>query len=160
MTVKPIPEGFHAVTPYLLVRDAAQLVDFVKNAFDAREVFRQTMGEGLLHAHLQIGDSIVMIGDAPERAEPTPCMLYLYVKNADATYKKALAAGAVSTSEMKDEFYGDRSGGVKDAWGNQWWIATHVEDVPESELAARAAKIKRPAPPAPPASPAAEPGPK
>ncbi len=154
MPVKPVPEGFHTVTPYLLVRDAAALIDFVKKAFDAREVFRQTMDEGLLHAHLQIGDSIVMIGDAPERAQPTPCMLYLYVKDADAAYKKAVAAGAVTVSAPKDEFYGDRSAGVKDAFGNQWWIATRVEDVTESELAARMAKRARIAPPeAPPAAP-------
>lgn len=150
MAVKPIPEGFHTVTPYLLVRDAAKLIDFAKKAFDAREVFRETMGEGLVHANLLIGDSMVMIGDAPERVEPMPCMLYLYVKDADAAYKKAVAAGAVSVSEPRDEFYGDRSGGVKDAFGNQWWLATHVEDVSPSELAARAAKIAKPAAPPPP----------
>jgi len=155
MAVKPIPEGFRTVTPYLLVRDAAKLIEFAKKAFDAREVFRQTIGEGLVHAHLLIGDSMVMIGDAPERVEPVPCMLYLYVKDADATYKKAVAAGGVSVSEPRDEYYGDRSGGVKDAFGNQWWVATHVEDVPPAELAARAAKVKRPDAPLPP--PATEP---
>jgi uncharacterized glyoxalase superfamily protein PhnB len=152
MAVKPIPEGFHTVTPYLLARDAAKLVEFVKNAFDAREVYSQKMADGFLHAHLRIGDSMVMIGEAPERVDPVPCKLYLYVQDVDAVYQKALAAGATMVSEPRDEFYGDRAGGVRDAFGNQWWVATHVEDVSESELAKRAAKLKRVDPPPPPGS--------
>jgi PhnB protein len=122
----PIPEGFHTVTPYLLVKDAANLLDFVKRAFGAVQVkkpFEQPKGT-IVNAQVKIGDSVVMFGEAPQEQGPTHSMLYLYVKDADAFFKAAVKAGAVSQHEMKDMFYGDRAGAVKDPAGNVWWIAS------------------------------------
>jgi len=139
MAVNPIPEGYHTVTPYIVVEGAAKLIDFLKQAFGAEETFRMPMPDGKIgHAELRIGDSIIMMGDAGPEHPPMPTMLHLYVKDADAVYKRALQAGATSLREPADQFYGDRSGGVKDPVGNQWWIATHKEDVPPEELARRA----------------------
>jgi len=138
--VKPIPEGHPAVTPYLVVRGAARTIDFLKNAFGAEFAFEpMKRPDGLImHAELKIGDSIVMISDASERAQPTQCMLHLYVPNVDAVYQRAVQAGGVSTMEVADMFYGDRAGGVKDPAGNSWHIATHKEDVAPAELKKRA----------------------
>src|SRR5579872_40159 len=128
---KSIREGFHTVTPYLIVQDAAQLIDFVKQAFGATETFRGTGSAGGIHAEVRIGDSMVMIGGGGAwSGEPKPAMLYLYVNDADSVYKQALEAGANSISEPEDQPYGDRSAGVRDAFGNVWYIATHIEDVP------------------------------
>jgi PhnB protein len=135
----PIPKGFTTVTPYLCVVQVAKLIDFLKQAFAAEVIARMDGPEGsVMHAEVKIGDSIVMIGQVPaERA--TRAMLHLYVADADATYKKALAAGATSVREMANQFYGDRSGGVRDAFGNDWYIATHVEDVSPEEMKRRMA---------------------
>jgi uncharacterized glyoxalase superfamily protein PhnB len=139
MAVKPIPEGYHTVTPYLVVEGAAKLIDFLKQAFDAQETFRMPKPDGtIMHAEVKIGDSMVMIGEGSEPWKPMPSVLHLYVNDADAVYKRALQAGATSTMEPKDQFYGDRHGGVKDPAGNMWWIATHKEDVPPEELKKRA----------------------
>lgn len=139
MSVKPIPDGYHAVTPYLVVQGAAKLIDFLKHAFEAQEIERLTRPDGAIgHAEVKIGDSIVMMGEAGGEWTPMPGSLYLYVNDADATYKRALQAGATSTMEPTDQFYGDRSAGVKDPVGNQWWIATHKEDLSREELAKRA----------------------
>ncbi|MGH2454359.1 MAG: VOC family protein [bacterium] len=138
MTVKPVPEGYHTVTPYLIVRGVPQLLDFLKRAFDAVETERQTRDGVVTHAEVRIGDSVVMMGEAGDRNPPKPAMLYLYVKDADALYNRALQAGATSARELADEFYGDRVGAVKDSGGNEWWIATHQEDVSPEELARRA----------------------
>lgn len=138
MTVRPIPEGYHSVTPYLVVQGAAKLIDFLKEAFGADETFRMPQPGGTIaHAEVRIGDSIVMMGEAGGEFGPMPAMIHLYVEDADAVYKRALGAGATSVREPKDEFYGDRSGGVKDPFGNQWFIATHKEDVAPDELARR-----------------------
>ena len=140
MAVKPIPLGYHTVTPYLSVQGADKLLEFVKQAFDAKEVERMTMPDGkIAHAEVKIGDSMVMLGEASAEWKPVQCMLYLYVEDADATYKSALRAGATSLREPTNMFYGDRSGGVVDFAGNQWWISTHIEDVPPEELKKRAA---------------------
>ncbi len=137
MAVKPVPEGYQTVTPYLTVKGATQLIDFLKRAFGAEETFR--MGDDrVAHAEVRIGDSMLMLGDAPE--EPMPAMIHLYLPDVDAVYQRALKAGATSIREPENMFYGDRSAGVKDAFGNQWWIATHVEDVSPEELARRAAQ--------------------
>ena len=135
----PIPEGYATVTPYLCVVEAAKLIEFLKQAFAAEVIVRMDGPDGsVMHAEVKIGDSMVMIGQVPaERA--TRAMLHLYVADADATYKKALAAGATSVREMADQFYGDRSGGVRDAFGNDWYIATHVEDVSPEEMKRRMA---------------------
>ena len=139
MAVKPIPDGYHSITPYLVVQGAGKLIDFLKQAFDAQEIERLAAPGGTIgHAEVRIGDSIVMMGDAHDKQQPMSGAMYLYVNDVDATYKRALQAGAVSTMEPTDQFYGDRSAGVKDPVGNQWWIATHKEDVPLEEIARRA----------------------
>jgi PhnB protein len=139
MPVKPIPEGYHSVTPYLAVEGADTLLEFVKRAFDAEvhECMRRPDGT-IQHAEVKIGDSIVMLGEATDRWKPMPSTLYLYVNDADATYRRALAASATSVMEPATQFYGDRNAGVQDPTGNYWWIATHVEDVPPDELKRRA----------------------
>jgi len=137
MAVKPIPDGYHTVTPYLIVKGAAQLIDFLKEAFGAQETFRMPGGGGIMHAELRIGDSAVMMSDAMAEFGPMPTMIHLYVEDVDAVYKRALQAGATPVQELKDQFYGDRAGGVRDAFGNLWYIATHVEDVPFEELQRR-----------------------
>jgi PhnB protein len=138
MGVNPIPEGYRTVTPYLVVEGAANVLEFVKQAFGAEEKFRMDMPGGKIgHAEAKIGDSIVMVGDAGEENPAMPAMIHLYVDDCDATYERALAAGATSEREPTDQFYGDRSAGVRDSAGNLWWIATHVEDVSEEEMAKR-----------------------
>jgi len=140
MAVKPIPEGFHTVTPYLVVKGAAALIEFLKQAFDAQELHVMKDAEGnVRHAEIRIGDSPIMLGESTSQWQPMPAGIYLYVPDTDATYKKAMAAGASSIMEPADQFYGDRNGGVKDAWGNFWWIGTHVEDVSPEEMERRAA---------------------
>jgi PhnB protein len=137
MAVKAIPDGYHSVTPYLIVKGAAQLIDFLKEAFGAQETFRMPGPEGIMHAEVRIGNSVVMMSDAMGEYGPMPTMLFLYVEDVDAVYKRALQAGATSTQEPENQFWGDRAGAVKDAFGNQWWMATHVEDVPFEELERR-----------------------
>jgi PhnB protein len=135
----PIPDGYHSITPHLISENASRLIEFLKQAFDATEVNRMAGPDGrIMHAELKIGDSMVMIGEAAGEWKAMPASLALYVPNADATYKRALEAGAVSIKEPQDQFYGDRSGAVKDLAGNHWWIATHIEDVPPGELKTRA----------------------
>lgn len=130
MAVQTIPEGYHTVTPYLIVQEAAQLIDFVKQAFEAKERLRSTGSAGGIHCEVMIGNSIVMIGGGGAwRGEPSPATLYLYVDDVDAVYKRALQAGATSINEPADQSFGDRMAGVKDAFGNVWYIATHKEDV-------------------------------
>jgi PhnB protein len=144
MPVKPVPDTYHTVTPYLIVKGAAQLVDFLKRAFGANEVHVMQMPDGTIaHGDFVIGDSHVMLGEGggPWPAQPTS--LYVYVSDCDGTYRQALAAGGTSVQEPKTQFYGDRHGGVKDPCGNTWWIATHVEDVPAAELERRAAEAAR-----------------
>jgi PhnB protein len=139
MAVKPIPEGFHTVTPYLMVQGASKLIDFLKQAFGAKEILRMARPDGaIMHAEVKIGDSIVMMSEASGEHGPMPTMIYLYVEDVDTIYNRALQAGATSLREPTDEFYGDRSGGVKDPSGNQWWIGTHIEDVSPQELKKRA----------------------
>jgi PhnB protein len=141
-TVKAIPEGYHSVTPYLVVPDAAREIEFLKQAFAATEVFRHSRPDGsIAHAEVRIGDSMVMLGQAGGDWEPMPCGIYLYVENVDAVYPKALEAGAKSQSEPKTQFYGDRVCDVIDPAGNHWWIGTHVEDVTSEEIERRQASM-------------------
>jgi PhnB protein len=139
MAVKPIPEGYHTVTPYLVVKGVDKLIQFLTQAFDAKELHR-TVGPGgaIAHAEVKIGDSPVMMGEAGGPFPAMPAAIYLYVKDVDATYKRAIQAGAAAAREPANQFYGDRSGGVTDPFGNQWWIATHVEVVPPEEMKKRA----------------------
>jgi PhnB protein len=141
MAVKPIPDGYHSITPYLVVPDAPKTIAFLKQAFGATTLFEpMKRPDGSIgHAELKIGDSPLMLSEANEQCPATRAMIHLYVPDVDATYKKALAAGATSVMEVADQFYGDRSGGVKDPAGNSWYVATHKEDVAPQELAKRAA---------------------
>lgn len=138
--IKFMPEGYHTVTPYLLVRNAGGLIDFLKQVFDAEETERMRRPDGsIMHAEVRIGDSVVMMGEASGENAPMPGVLHIYLQDTDAAYRRALAAGATSLREPADQFYGDRTGGVQDAFGNQWWMATHIEDVPAEEMQRRAA---------------------
>ena len=147
MPAKPIPEGYHSITPYLMVRDADASIEFYKKAFGAELPSPAMKGPDgkTVHAGLKIGDSRLMLGANFGKAPaPTDAMhLYLYVPDADATFKKALAAGAKSSVEMADQFYGDRSGCVKNPDGHAWWIATHKEDLSRAELEKRGAEYFR-----------------
>ncbi|MFQ5986473.1 MAG: VOC family protein [Thermoplasmata archaeon] len=139
MGVQPQPEGYHTVMPYLVVPGAKELIGFLEHTFGGEVTERFDEPDGRVsHAEVRIGDSIVMMGEPTERTETQPAHLYVYVNNTDDTYDRALKAGAVSLMEPKDQFYGDRNAGVKDAFGNVWWIATHVEDVPPEEMRRRA----------------------
>jgi PhnB protein len=136
----PIPQGFHTVTPYLVVSDAAKVMDFLRRAFGATERFRMPGPDGsVAHAEMQVGDSIIMLGQPQGEDRTMRSMLYLYVPDVDATFKKALSAGAISVREPADQFYGDRNSAVKDPGGNEWWIATHKEDVSPQEMERRMA---------------------
>jgi PhnB protein len=144
MPAKPVPESYHTVTPYLTVKGANALIDFITRAFGATEahVMRGPNGE-VQHGDLMVGDSHVMVGEAGAQWPPMPAQLYLYLPDCDAVYRQAIAAGGISIQEPQTQFYGDRHGAVKDPCGNTWWIATHVEDVPPEELATRAADPAR-----------------
>ncbi len=139
MGVQPKPEGYHNVNAYLVVPGAAELIEFLQHTFDGEVKERMEAPDGRVeHAEVRIGDSIVMMGEPTERTETQPAHLYVYVNDTDETYDRALKNGAVSLMEPKDQFYGDRTAGVKDAFGNVWWLATHVEDVPPDEMRRRA----------------------
>jgi PhnB protein len=147
MAVKPIPEGYHSVTPYLTVDDAAGAIEYYKKAFGAVERVRMDAPDGTVgHAEIQIGDSLVMLSDpAPQAATRPPgelggtsAGLFLYVEDVDAVVRKAIAAGATVTMEVADQFWGDRFGSIRDPYGHIWSVATHIEDVPAAEMAERA----------------------
>ena len=136
--IKPIPEGYHTITPYLVVPDAARQIEFLKHAFGGIETFRHMRPDGAIgHVEMRIGDSMVMLGEAGGEWKPTPCSIYVYVEDVDAVYKRAVQAGGKSQSEPKNQIYGDRNCGVVDPAGNSWWIATHVEDVSAEEMTRR-----------------------
>ena len=140
MAVKPIPDGYHTITPYMLVENVAEYLDFLAKAFGAEETERMALPDGsVMHAEAKIGDSRVMMGGARDEWPAMPMFLYLYVPDADASYERALQAGCTSVQEPKDEFYGDRTSGVKDPFGNLWWFGTHQEDVSSEEIARRMA---------------------
>jgi PhnB protein len=144
MSVKPIPDGYHSVTPYLIVDDAAGAIEFYKKAFGAKEVLRMPMGDRIGHAEITIGDSHVMLADEfPERDIRGPkarggvtASLMIYLPDVDTAFKRALDAGGKVDPgmELKDQFYGDRSGTVIDPFGHKWTLATHIKDVSEAEL--------------------------
>ncbi|HEY7789561.1 MAG TPA: VOC family protein [Vicinamibacterales bacterium] len=143
--VRPIPEGYHTVTPYLIVKGAARAIEFYTRALGATELYRMSDGERIGHAELQIGDSRVMLADEyPERgihaAAPGKggCSMLLYVEDVDAVVDRAVQAGATLERKPEDQFYGDRSGGFVDPFGHRWYVATHVEDVSPDELERRA----------------------
>jgi uncharacterized glyoxalase superfamily protein PhnB len=136
--VKPVPAGYHTVTPYLIVEGAPKLIDFLKRTFNAEETVRMNRPDGQVsHAEVKIGDSIVMLADQTPEFKAFQSQLYVYVNNVDETYKHALQAGGKSVQEPKDQFYGDRNASVKDPMGNTWGIATHVEDISPDEMKKR-----------------------
>jgi PhnB protein len=134
-----MPAGFHTVTPYIVVPGIARLIDFVEQAFGAqrREVMKREDGS-IAHASVTLGDSILEMGESVDK-KTMPMTLHVYIPNVDEIYKRALAAGAKSLSEPTDQFYGERSAGLIDDWGNHWYIATYTEDLTPEELSARAA---------------------
>ena len=141
--VKPIPDGYTAITPYLIVADAAGFLEFLTDAFGAVERTRIPMGEGLIgHAEVEIGGAAVMLSDAlPPDFPPTSSQIHLYVEDVDEVYAQAVGAGATAVAEPADQFYGDRIARVNDPSGNQWAIASHVEDVDMDELMRRIAAM-------------------
>lgn len=149
MAVKPIPEGYHSVTPYLVIKGASAAIDFYKKAFDAKEELRMDADGGLIgHAEILIGDSHVMLADetesyvSPMTLEGSPVSLLIYLENVDDVFKRALDLGAVELKPVEDQFYGDRMGTLKDPFGHVWSIATHIEDVPPDEMERRIAAMK------------------
>ncbi len=148
--VNPIPEGYHTITPYLVIRNATQAIEFYKQAFDAQETLRiPAPGNSIGHAEIKIGNSPLMLADpcpstearSPEDLGGSPVSLLLYVENVDSFFKRAIAAGAEEVKPVKDQFYGDRCGSLKDPFGHTWHIATHKEDVSEKEMRKRAEEL-------------------
>ena len=149
MSVKPVPEGYHTVTPYLVVNNAAEAIAFYKRAFGAKEIMRMDGPQGKIsHAELRIGDSTMMLSDempdsgtkAPQSLGGTTAGIFLYVEDADRTFKQATSAGAEIETPLADMFWGDRFGRLRDPFGHSWSIATHKEDVAPEEMAKRAQK--------------------
>jgi PhnB protein len=146
MAVKPIPDGYHTVTPYLVIKNAAAALDFYKKAFGATELMRFPGPGGILvHAEIKIGDSPIMLADempgmphhSPLHFGRTPVSILLYVTDVDALFDRAVAAGAKVQQPVKDQFYGDRAGTIQDPYGHVWTIATHKEDVSMEEMKKR-----------------------
>jgi uncharacterized glyoxalase superfamily protein PhnB len=143
MAVKPIPEGYHTVTPYLVVREGEKTIDFLKNALGAElvsEPLKRPDGT-ILHAEIKIGDSRVMMAESNEQQRAMAAMLYVYVPDVDAVYQRAVKAGGTSMKEPVDQFFGDRTASVKDPSGNHWEIGTRIEDLTPAELKKRAAAM-------------------
>lgn len=146
MATKPIPEGYHSVTPYLIVKGAAAAIDFYERAFGATELLRMPDGRGAIaHAEVKIGDSVIMLADenpnlgyrGPRSLGGSTVSILLYVSDVDGTYERALKAGARAQRPVANQFYGDRSGAIEDPFGHFWTISTHVEDVPPDEMKRR-----------------------
>jgi len=140
MAVKAIPDGYHAVTPYLMVKDARQFITFMVAVFDAKVTEQLLQSDGTLgHTELRVGDSLVMLSEANADRPATPVMLHIYVEHVDAVFERAVKAGGKVVAAPANQFYGDRSGGVIEPSGNTICIATHIEDVAPAELQRRAA---------------------
>ena len=143
MAVKPIPEGYHSVTPYLIVDGAARALDFYAKAFGAKEMLRMPAPDGRIgHAEIRVGDSVIMLADenpamkalGPKSVGGTPVSLMVYVEDVDKVFARAVQAGAIVERPLANQFYGDRTGGVVDPFGHRWYVATHVEDVAPEEI--------------------------
>jgi len=145
---KPVPEGFHTITPQLVLDNAAQTIDWYKEAFGAEELSRSVGPDGkVMHAELRIGDSRFMVNDAmmggkaPNALGGSPASLWLYVENSDTLFDRAVGAGAKVQMPLADQFWGDRGGAVSDPSGYTWWIATRKEDLSRTEIQQRAAEF-------------------
>lgn len=156
MATKAIPPGYHSVTPYLIIDGAAKAIDFYKRAFNTKELMRMQSPDGRVgHAEIQIGDSHIMLADEyPEMGYRSPqalggaaVSLMVYVEKVDEIFKQALSSGAQELQPLKDQFYGDRSGTLKDPFGHVWTISTHVEDVAPEEMRRRAQQYFQKSPP-------------
>jgi PhnB protein len=143
MAVKPIPDGYHTATPYLIIKGASKAIDYYKHAFGATELMRFAGPDGRIgHAEVRIGDSMIMLADehpemgaiSPSSLGGTPVGIMLYVEDVDSMFQRAVAAGAKVERPVKDQFYGDRSGTLVDPFGHKWTISTHKEDVSEEEM--------------------------
>ena len=154
MSVKPVPDGYHTVTPYLIVKDAAEALNFYQTALGAIERVRMPGPEGkIMHAEIQIGDSMIMLADefpemgavSPQTIGGTPVGLCLYIEDVDGRFQQAVAAGGRIERPLQNQFYGDRSGTIVDPFGHKWTLATHVEDVAPEEMQRRMAAMKPPA---------------
>jgi PhnB protein len=151
MSVKPIPEGYHSVTPYLIVKGAAKAIDYYKKVFGATEIMRMPGPNGTVgHAEIKIGDSIIMLADeqqgnfrSPEGLGGSPVSLMVYVEDVDKTFKQAISSGAKETRALQDQFYGDRSGNLVDPFGHVWTVATHKEDVSAAEMQRRMSTLQK-----------------
>ena len=148
---KPIPDGYHTFTPYLIVSDGARAIEFYQQAFGATERGRLAAPDGrIMHAEIQIGDSVIMLASecpemgakSPQAFGGSPVMLHLYVPEVDKTFAQATAAGAKVKRPVQNQFYGDRSGGLVDPFGHRWNLATHIEDVSPEEMKSRMAAMK------------------
>jgi PhnB protein len=146
MATKPIPDGYHAATPYLAVDDAAQAIEYYKKAFSAKERVRMNGPDGKVgHAELEIGDALVMLADpfpqssttSPKELGGTSVSIFMYVEDVDAVVKQAVDAGATLTMEVADQFWGDRMGSISDPFGHSWSLGTHVEDLSPEEIEER-----------------------
>lgn len=146
MSAKPVPEGYHTVTPYLTLKNAPAAIDFYKKAFGAVELMRLAGPDGtIMHAEIKIGDSPIMLAEempqygnkSPQALGGSPVGLAVYIPDVDAAFSKAVAAGAAVERPVMDQFYGDRSGTVKDPFGHTWTLATHTEDVSAAEIERR-----------------------
>jgi PhnB protein len=144
---KPIPDGYHSVTPYLIIKGAAAALDYYKQAFGATELFRMPAPEGKIgHAEIKIGDSPIMLADecpemgykSPQTLGGSPVSIMIYVEDVDSVFKQAIAAGGKEQRPVKDQFYGDRSGTLEDPFGHVWHVATHTEDVSPEDMERRA----------------------
>jgi PhnB protein len=133
---RPVPEGYHTLTPGCAVREAAQAIDWYKRAFGAEERFRFEDGGRVVHAELRLGDSVFMLSE-PMGGPPYAMHVAMYVEHCDEVVERAVSAGASVKQAVTDQFYGDRAGTVVDPFGNEWWIATHIEDVDEPEMRRR-----------------------
>jgi PhnB protein len=143
MSVSPIPEGYHSITPYLIVKGAAAAMEYYKKAFGATEIMRMPDGKGkIMHAEMKIGTSRIMLADespannaySPGHYSGSPITLMLYVEDVDATFAKAVAEGASIKRPLADQFYGDRTGGLTDPFGHRWYLGTHIRDVSREEM--------------------------
>src|SRR5262249_15901980 len=147
MSAKPIPDGFHAVTPYLFVEGGSRLIEFISAAFEGEVMFQQKRPDGaVMHATIRIGDSMLMLAEPTREFGATRSSIDLYVQDCDTVYRRALDSGGISVFPMMTLPSGERYGGVKDPCGNIWWVATHVEDVPLDEQERRWKEFKMPEP--------------